>query len=315
MVTVIKAKRRSKVLTSSGIACLSVLPTINLTAGCLHDCNYCYIRGYRNYPGESRIVLYEDTLERLQHELRPGKPKPRAVYFSPSSDLFQPAREVLELTHAVLDLLLGQGIGVAFLTKGSIPAETLHLLMDHADLVQAQIGLITLDEKISQAFEPHAATPEARLSQIAALIGGGVRTAARMDPILPTLTDDHRALDEYFKALAKVGVTRLAAGVLFLRPGILYWLKKNVPDEMLTPLLDAYREEDQALMRGAVYPIQNLSADRRRAIFARLQDAAERVGIRLDVCACKNSDIASGSCNIAGTWPPRRSGVAQPSFV
>ena len=315
MVTVIRAKRRSKVLTSSGIACLSVLPTINLTSGCLHDCNYCYIRGYRNYPGESRIVLYEDTLERLQHELRPGKPKPRAVYFSPSSDLFQPAREVLELTHAVLAFLLGQGIGVAFLTKGSIPAETLHLLMDHADLVQAQVGLITLDEKISQAFEPHAATPEARLSQIAALIGEGVRTAARMDPILPTLTDDRQALDEYFEALAKAGVTRLAAGVLFLRPGILYWLKKNVPGEMLTPLLDAYREEDQAVMRGAVYPIQNLSADRRRAIFTRLQDAADERGIRLDICACKNSDIASGSCNIAATWPSGGGRVAQLSLV
>ncbi len=315
MVTVIRAKRRSKVLTSSGIACLSVLPTINLTAGCLHDCNYCYIRGYRNYPGESRIVLYEDTLERLQHELRPGKPKPRAVYFSPSSDLFQPAREVLELTHAVLEFLLGQGIGVAFLTKGSIPIETLHLLSDHAGLVQAQVGLITLDEKISQAFEPHAATPEARLSQIEALIDGGVATAARMDPILPALTDDRQALDEYFAALERAGVTRLAAGVLFLRPGILYYLKKNVPDDMLAPLLDAYREEDQAVMRGAVYPNQNLSEERRREIFVRLHDAAECAGVRLDICACKNSDIVSGSCNIAGTWPSRRGAVAQPSLV
>ncbi len=312
MVTVIRAKRRSKVLTSSGIACLSVLPTINLTAGCLHDCNYCYIRGYRNYPGESRIILYEDTLERLQYELRPGQPKPRAVYFSPSSDLFQPAREVLELSHSVLAFLLGQGIGVAFLTKGNIPTETLHLLSAHAGLVQAQVGLITLDEKISQAFEPHAATPEARLSQIEALISGGVRTAVRMDPILPALTDDRQALDEYFAALEKSSVTRLAAGVLFLRPGILYYLKKNVSDEMLAPLLAAYREEDQAVMRGAVYPIQNLSEERRREIFARLHDAAEGVGIRLDICACKNSDIASGSCNIAGTWPSPRSGVAQP---
>jgi len=98
MVAVTRAKRRSAVLTPSGLACLSVLPTINLTAGCLHDCVYCYIRGYRNYPGESRVILYEDTLERLRHELRLGQPKPRAVYFSPSSDLFQPAPEVLELS-------------------------------------------------------------------------------------------------------------------------------------------------------------------------------------------------------------------------
>ena len=146
-----------------------MLPTINLTAGCLHDCVYCYIRGYRNYPGESRVVLYEDTLERLRHELRPGQPKPRAVYFSPSSDLFQPAPEVSELSHAVLEFLFSQGVGVAFLTKGEIPDETLELLVDHADLVQAQIGLITLDEEIARVFEPHSASLRTRLWQLRSL--------------------------------------------------------------------------------------------------------------------------------------------------
>ena len=32
-------------------------------------------------------------------------------------------------------------------------------------------------------------------------------------------------------------------------------------------------------------------------------DAAEAHGIELSVCACKNADLARGSCNIAGTWP------------
>ncbi|MBI1886062.1 MAG: radical SAM protein [Chloroflexi bacterium] len=301
-------------MTPSGLACLSVLPTINLTAGCLHDCVYCYIRGYRNYPGESRVVLYEDTLERLRHELRPGQPKPRAVYFSPSSDLFQPASEVLELSHAVLEFLFSRGIGVAFLTKGEIPDETMELLIDHADLVQAQIGLITLDEDIARVFEPHAASLRTRLWQLRSLIAGGIAAAARLDPILPTLTDDPEALDRQFAALAQVGVKRAAAGVLFLRPGIIYWLTRRVPRDMLAPLLAAYREEE-AVMRGAEYPIQNLPSGRRREIFARLEKAAEAHGIRLDVCACKNSDIARGSCNIAGAWPARTPRAAQPALM
>jgi len=305
MVTVVKARRRSRVLTPSSLACLSVPPTINLTAGCLHDCVYCYIRGYRNYPGESRIILYEDTLERLRHELRPGQPKPRAVYFSPSSDLFQPAPEVLELSHAVLEFLFSQGTGVAFLTKGEIPDKTLELLIDHWDLVQAQIGLITLDEEIVRIFEPHAASPRTRLRQLHSLITGGVAAAARLDPILPTLTDDPEALDRHFAALAQAGVKRAAVGVLFLRPGISYWLSRRVPREMLATLLAAYHDEEQAVMRGAEYPIQNLPVERRREIFARLQKAAEAHGIRLDVCACKNADIAKGTCNIAGRWPSR----------
>jgi DNA repair photolyase len=315
VVTVTRAKRRSPVLTPSGLACLSVLPTINLTAGCLHDCVYCYIRGYRNYPGESKVVLYEDTLERLRHELRPGQPKPRAVYFSPSSDLFQPVPEVLALSHAVLEFLFGQGIGVAFLTKGEIPDETLELLIDHADLVQAQIGLITLDEEIARVFEPHAASARTRLWQLHLLIAGGVAAAARLDPILPTITDEPEALDGQFAALAQVGVKRAAAGVLFLRPGILYWLQRRVPKETLAPMLAAYREEEQAVMRGAQYPIENLASERRREIFGRLQEAAQIYGIRLDICACKNSDIARGSCNIAGRWPARPPGAAQPALI
>jgi DNA repair photolyase len=315
MVTVTRAKRRSPVLTPSGLACLSALPTVNLTAGCLHDCVYCYIRGYRNYPGESKIVLYEDTLDRLRHELRPGQPKPRAVYFSPSSDLFQPAPEVLEFSHAVLQFLFSEDIGVALVTKGEIPDETLELLIDHADLVQAQVGLITLDEEISRVFEPHAASPQTRLWQLHSLIAGGVAAAARLDPILPTLTDGPEAVGRQFTALAQVGVKRAAAGVLFLRPGILYWLSRRVPREMLAPLLAAYREEERAVMRGAEYPIQNLGLGRRREIFGRLQEAAEAHGIQLDICACKNSDIARGSCNIAGTWPQRTSRAAQPALI
>jgi hypothetical protein len=129
------------------------------------------------------------------------------------------------------------------------------------------------------------------------------------------LTDYPEAVDRQFAALAQVGVKRAAAGVLFLRPGILYWLTRRVPRQMLVPLLAAYREEEQAVMRGGQYPIQNLPTDRRREIFARMQDAAEARGIRLDICARKNSDIARGSCNIAGTWPARTTRAAQPALI
>ncbi len=80
MVTVIKAVRKSPVLTPSSLACLSAMPTVNLTAGCLHDCAYCYIRGYSTYPGDGRITVYENTLEKLQRELSRRRTKPRAVY-------------------------------------------------------------------------------------------------------------------------------------------------------------------------------------------------------------------------------------------
>jgi DNA repair photolyase len=303
MVTVIKAIRKSPVLTPSSLACLSAIPTINLTAGCLHDCAYCYIRGYSTFPGEGRLILYENTLEKLRNELVRRHTKPPAVYFSPSSDLFQPAPEVIELGTTVLRFLFNQGVGVAFLTKGHIPDDTLRLLIEHAELVRAQIGIIALDERISQAFEVNAAAPRRRLGQIEALIAGGVPTEARLDPILPTLTDAPDSADRLFAALAQVGVRRAAAGVLFLRPAIVHSLKRNVPDKaMLARLLGAYQGRERIGIRANGSSVQTLPLEARQEIFVRMKAAAAAHNIELSVCACKNPDLAGGSCNIGGTW-------------
>lgn len=315
MVTVTKAVRKSPVLTPSSLACLSAMPTINLTAGCLHDCAYCYIRGYSTYPGDNTITVYENTLEKLRGELSLRRTKPRAVYFSPSSDLFQPAPEVLELTEAVLRFLFSQGIGVAFLTKGRIPEGTLSLLTENAELVRAQIGIVTAEEGISHLFERSAASPRKRLAQMEALITGGVPTEARLDPVLPGLTDD-RSADRLFAALAQVGVKRAAIGVLFLRPAIVGSLRRNVPDkEVLARLLSAYRQRHQIGIRANGSSVQTLSLEARREIFARMAEAAAAHRIEQSICACKNPDLARGSCNIAGAWPKRQPSAAQPLLV
>ena len=85
--------------------------------------------------------------------------------------------------------LLESGIGVSFVTKGRIPERHRNLLAAHAPLVQGRIGLITLDPRTAAAFEPHAATPEERLAQGADLIASHVLVEARLDPILPGVTD------------------------------------------------------------------------------------------------------------------------------
>ena len=152
MVNLSWAERKSTVLGSSSLACLSSIPSINLTSGCAHDCIYCYARGYSGFPGENNVVIYQDTLEKLKKELLHKRSKPQAVYFSPSSDVFQPIPEVLELTHSIFELLLSKDIGLAFLTKGRIPDKTMSLLLSHSDKVRAQIGINTHDDNIRCLF-------------------------------------------------------------------------------------------------------------------------------------------------------------------
>jgi DNA repair photolyase len=305
MIDVMKIERKSAVLTPSSLACLSHMPTINLTAGCAHGCLYCYTRGYTNYPGTNKVAIYANTLAKLQEELPRKRKKPKAVYFSPSSDLFQPIPELLDLTYDILHFLLNAGIGVAFVTKGEIPKRHRKLLIDHAELVSGQIGIITLDPDITAVFEPYTAPPYARLAQMEELIKHEIAIDARLDPILPGLTDDEDSLDSLCKALTQIGIRNIAASVLFLRPAVAIAFKRHIQDKvMLDKLLGAFSDRARLSIHAGNSEVFALPQKYRLEILERLEMAAARHGLRVHVCTCKNPDISTNSCNISGSRGP-----------
>ena len=311
MTQVILAERKSAVLTPSSLACLTHVPTVNLTAGCAHECCYCYARGYLTHPGEGKVRFYTNTLAKLREELRRKRKKPTTVYFSPSSDPFQPIPEVLNMAYDVFKCLLESEIGVAFVTKGRIPERHQELFAAHAPLVQGRIGLITLDPVVAAAFEPGAATPEVRLTQAAELIRAHVPVEARLDPILPAVTDGEECLEPLCAALAGTGVRKIAASVLFLRPAVIGSLRRHVKDQaMLKRMLDRFASAEPLAIHAENSRVRALPTGARLEIIERLKSIAHRHGLEVLVCACKNPDISSGSCHISGRWPPaaRRDG-------
>jgi DNA repair photolyase len=312
MTEVIPVERTSPVLTPSSLACLARVPTINLTAGCAHECRYCYARGYLTHPGEGKVRFYTNTLAKLREELPRKRKKPTIVYFSPSSDPFQPVPEVLKMSYEVFKFLLESEIGVAFLTKGRIPGPHRKLLAAHASLVQGRIGLITLDPGTAAVFEPCAAPPEVRLAQAAELIGAHVSIEARLDPILPAVTDGADCLEPLCAALAGVGVRNIAASVLFLRPAVTGSLRRCVEDKpMLNRLLGCFSGGETLAIHAGNSRVLALPVGARLEIMERLKSIARRHGLQVLVCACKNPDISSGSCHISGRWPPSVRGGSQ----
>ena len=305
MTQVIPIERKSAVLTPSSLACLARIPTVNLTAGCAHECRYCYARGYLTHPGEGKIRFYTNTLTKLREELRRKRKKPATVYFSPSSDPFQPVPEVLDMAYDVFRFLLESEIGVAFVTKGRIPQRHRDLLAAYAPLVQGRIGIITLDPGIAAAFEPRAAMPEVRLAQAAELTGVQVPVEARLDPILPGVTDGADCLEPLCAALAGIGVRKIAASVLFLRPAVIGSLRRHVEDKtMLNRMLDHFASAKPLAIHADNSRVRALPTEARLEIMERLKSIAHRHGLEVLVCACKNPDISSGSCHISGRWPP-----------
>ena len=303
MVSIERVVRKSAVLTPSILECLSHLPTINLTAGCAHKCLYCYARGYSQHPGENKITLYANTFEKLRAELGRKRKRPTAVYFSPSSDIFQPVPEVLDLAYDVFQYLLNADVGVAFVTKGRIPERHMKLLQAHPSMVRAGIGLVTLDKDMCHAFEPHAAPPELRLSQAETLVKSGIATHVRLVPILPGLTDDASTLNTLCGRLSIIGIKRIAIGTLFLRRPIIGSLRRRLADrKMLARLLKYYEDGVRLTMRGANTSVLVPPTSVRREIYARAQTHAQAHGITALICACTNGDLGSASCKIAGDW-------------
>lgn len=307
MIKVIPTERKTAVLKRSSLRCLSRQPTINLTAGCAHRCLYCYANGYSVHPGENNVVLYVNTLEKLTRELPRKRVKPVSVYFSPSCDLFQPVDEILDLAYRVLEYLLGRGGGVAILTKGVIPPRHMALLCRHPQLVQMQIGMISLEEEIRRVFEPRAAEGETRIAQIRQLLHAGIATQVRMDPILPGVTDSPDHFEMFCETISRLGVRILAAATLFLRPTIWQSLRAHLSDSAwYDRLVDPFREAVWSTLQAEDSPVFVLPISVRRRIYDSLLSAARKHDMHVNICACKNIDLpelASG-CHIAGNWPP-----------
>lgn len=302
MVEISFIERKSSLLSPSSLACLSHIPSVNLTTGCAHECLYCYARGYSVYPGENKVLIYKNTLEKIKSELVRKKIKPQSVYFSPSSDIFQPVPEVLEITHSVLEFLLSNGIGVAFVSKGSIPEKTMELLLNHAHIVRAQIGLITYDSNIRQIFEPNTASVEKRLSQMRKMVAGGIAVEARIIPTLPGITDIPDSVDLLLRSIAETGVKHAAISTLFLRPAISGAIKRHVSDNtILKRLFDSYKDASRLSVHAEHSSVIPLPKQKREDIYACFSEIARKYSINLSICGCMNPDIG-GTCNITGNW-------------
>jgi len=301
MVKVTLIDRKSNALTPSSLRCLSHLPTINMTAGCVHGCAYCYIRGYSQYPGDDAVVVYRNTAEQVKRELKRKRKRPIAVYFCPSSDAFMPVHEVLEQSYRTMKLLLDQSVGVQFVTKGAIPERFFDLFAKCPELVAGQVGLTTLDERLNAKIEPKAAPAARRLNDLGRLIDIGVTASLRADPLIHGVTDADAGLDALFAETAKRGVRDVSASYLFLRPAIIGSLRRSIHDEeLLRQILAPFDEAGRASFRtnGANNGGTSLPVELRRTELDRVRHIAERHGLALRICGCKNGDITNNKCHL-----------------
>ena len=285
-------ERKGHVLTRSTLKCLSQVASINPTLGCIHQCAYCYARGYSIYPGDGKVLVYGNMPEKLKRELASRRKLPAYVFFSPTCDVLQPIPQVLNSTYELLRILLEYGVGINLLTKGRIPAKFLQLFQQSKELVHIQIGITTLNRDIQKKIEPNAATPQERMRNIEQLCAIGITPEVKLDPLIPGLTDTQSNLTSLFLALQGFGVNSMGINYLFLRPQI----KKNLyralgKTPFLPKILEHYQNGKPINLLAEQSRVVALDMEYRKQSYEQISEWAKTFGIYAYVCGCKNPDI------------------------
>ena len=213
---------------------------VNPYRGCEHGCIYCFARPSHAYLGyspgldfETRLVFKPDVASLLEKEL--GKPhyvvKPMGL--GTNTDPYQPVDRTLKLTRAVLEVLERFGHPVSIVTKSAGVLRDIDILQRMAarGLVRVYLSVTTLDPVLARCMEPRAASPERRLSAIAALSQAGIPTAVLAAPMIPGLNDAE--LEKILERAARAGA-RFAGYVLLRLPHELRtmfetWLNEHFP--------------------------------------------------------------------------------------
>ncbi|MEL9990154.1 MAG: radical SAM protein [Thermoproteus sp.] len=261
---------------------------LNPYTGCGHSCTYCYISSY--IPKAFQPRPKEELIERIKRDLR-KLPRGSVISLSNSSDPYTPPEAELELTRKALSLILEAGHKVLIVTKSPLVLRDLDLLARYRGRVVVQITITTLDEKLAERLEPQAPRPRARLEAVRRIAEAGIPVGVRLDPIVPYINDDLKALEAVVVAAAEAGARQLVASTYKAKPDNFARLVKAFP-EVADRLKELYWARG-TYMHGQRYA----PAEYRRRVLEAVKAMAEGKGLQFDICREEFFDL-----NTPGTY-------------
>jgi DNA repair photolyase len=219
--------------------------SLNPYMGCVHQCTFCYVRGFEmraGRPSDARygtsIRVKTNVVEVLTAELAKPRWSRDTVAVGTATDPYQPAEGRYRLSRGCIRALGEARTGISIITRGPLIVRDVDVLAEastRAD-VSVNISIPTLDERIWHTTEPGTAPPRQRLRALRRLTSAGIRAGVGMAPILPGLSDDPRLLREVVLAAREAGAAHLWWNVLNLRPGtrehFLEQLARDWPEQL-----------------------------------------------------------------------------------
>jgi DNA repair photolyase len=202
--------------------------SLNPYMGCVHQCTFCYVRGFElraGRPSDARygtsIRVKTNVVDVLTGELAKPRWKRETVAVGTATDPYQPAEGRYRLTRGCITALGEARTGISLITRGPLIVRDVDVLVEASKAadVSVNISIPTLDDRIWRTTEPGTAPPRQRLRALRTLAEAGIRAGVGMAPILPGLSDDPRLMREVVLAAREAGAAHLWWNVLNLRPG------------------------------------------------------------------------------------------------
>lgn len=283
--------RRSEVLKPVKFGCLTGIPSINITLGCIHSCLYCYAKGYPSAPPDGEVIIYSNIPALLERRLRSQVP---FVVMNTASDSFQPHPKVLDLSYKCMELLIRNRVSFSFLTKGEVPEEFVKLFKKAKANVYPHIGITTLNDGKRKLFEPLSASVERRLRNLEMLIEAGIIPSVRMDPIIPFHTDSEENIYAVIRRVAEMGVKEVSVSGLHIRYGMISSMVKGLGRMRWSNIESAF--ERRFTIVGCGTRARLINRKRLAHIYRTAREAGQLYGVSVKICACKNPHFNADIC-------------------
>lgn len=294
-----KKKRKSRALGTGVPQCLARMGvySLNVLSGCAYECAYCKFRAKKQTPADS-VVLYTELPDQLAEEVEGLKRRGsdfRLVLFNTASDAFFGDPGANEIAARCIQILLDNDIHVSIATKGLIPPDLLDILAARPHLVVVNANVASISESFQRNFESRLPPLTQRIAAIKAVRARGVPLRGRIEPLMPMENDSREQVERLLAIYREAGVREVVVSYLQMSPEVATRMRDRVNRVQASMLGHWYRSPEGRLERL-------LDRKYRHRKYGEFKEAAERLGMRVLICACRNADMYSGRCFIA---PPR----------
>lgn len=258
---------------------------LNPYTGCDHGCIYCYASSYIRDFHYCRPK--KDLVQRLRQET--AKLRGEIISISNSSDPYPNIEAEVGLMRACLQTLSNCNCKVQIITKSPLVIRDIDLLKRMPSMVSMTVT--TDDDNIAKLVEPQTPPPSSRFDALRVLVRSGIPTSARIDPIIPYLTDETEKL---VKKLASIGVKHITSSTYKIRRDNWQRLRNRLQklSEKLEPLYSRKGENHSGYV---LLPIEI-----RTKLLQKVAASVDKHGMRFGVCREGLSYMNTGSCD--GSW-------------